>query len=184
MERNPVDVTIYFGTIYVIKASFGVAREIAFPSVHSSGETIAEAEDNFMQDLRIYAKVACLSEKNILPKAINLYYYEYPYIIQNGVKITLTSEVNMLKNTFDSKVLTDVSFSIFGVEPNNLQSVAYDISPLFMRITQDEELKKIFAEAKEEDKEYYLKKSEIVSNSVLSPLEKESLLEILDKIKK
>ena len=80
--------------------------------------------------------------------------------------------------------MTDVSFSIFGVEPNNLQSVAYDISPLFMRITQDEELKKIFAEAKEEDKEYHLKKSEIVSNSVLSPLEKESLLEILDKIKK
>ena len=182
MERKPIDVTIYFGTIYVLKASFGVVREIAFPSVHSAGETIAEAEDNFMHDLRIYAKVACLTEKNILPKSVNLYYYEYPYIIQNGVKITLTSEVNMLKNTFDSKVLTDVSFSIFGVEPNNLQSVAYDISPLFMRITEDEELKKYFASAQEEDKDYHLKKSEILANAKLSPLEKESLLNILDKI--
>ena len=52
-----------------------------------------------------------------------------------------------------------------------------------MRITQDEELKKIFATAQEEDKDYHLKKSEIVSNSVLSPVEKETLIEILNKIK-
>lgn len=182
MERKSIDVTINFGTIYVIKASFGIAREIAFPSVHSSGESIEEAEENFMHDLRIYAKVAGLSESNILPKSLSLYYYEYPYIIQNGVKVTLTSELNMLKNTFDSKVLTDVSFSIFGVEPNNLQSMNYDISPLFMRITQDEELKKVFATAKEEDKDYHLKKSEIMANSKITPIEKETLIDILDKI--